>query len=51
VQVKRNRGVTLVLVTHDRAIAAIADVQLTLRDGSPVGEETTAAAAGAGAAR
>jgi putative ABC transport system ATP-binding protein len=51
VQVKRNRGVTLVLVTHDRAIAAIADVQLTLRDGSPVREETTAAAAGAGAAR
>jgi putative ABC transport system ATP-binding protein len=51
VQVKRNRGVTLVLVTHDRAIAAIADVHLTLRDGSPVREETTAAAVGAGAAR
>jgi putative ABC transport system ATP-binding protein len=45
-QVKRHRGVTLVLVTHDRAIAAIADVQLTLRDGSPVSDETTAAAAG-----
>ena len=50
-QVKRNRGVTLVLVTHDRAIAAIADVQLTLRDGSPVSDETTAAAAGPAVAR
>jgi putative ABC transport system ATP-binding protein len=47
VQVRRARGVTLVLVTHDPSIAAIADVQLTLRDGQPVpGEATTAAAAG-----
>jgi putative ABC transport system ATP-binding protein len=45
-QVKRTRGVTLLLVTHDRAIAAVADVQLMLRDGSPVTEETTATAAG-----
>ena len=44
-QVRRTRGVTLVLVTHDRSIAAIADVQLMLRDGSPVTDETTAAAA------
>src|SRR6187401_728582 len=35
-QVRKNRGVTLVLVTHDRAIAAIADVQLVLRDGKTV---------------
>jgi putative ABC transport system ATP-binding protein len=48
--VRRTRGVTLVLVTHDRSIAAIADVQLVLRDGSPVTDETTAAAAGAPAA-
>jgi putative ABC transport system ATP-binding protein len=46
-QVRRTRGVTLVLVTHDRSIAAIADVQLVLRDGSPVTDETTAAAGGA----
>ncbi len=46
-QVKRSRGVTLVLVTHDPSIAAIADVQLTLRDGQQVaGEATTEAAAG-----
>ena len=44
-QVRRARGVTLVLVTHDRSIAAVADVQLTLRDGAPVTEETTAMAA------
>jgi putative ABC transport system ATP-binding protein len=44
--VKRTRGVTLLLVTHDRAIAAVADVQLTLRDGSPVADQTTAAAVG-----
>ncbi len=44
--VKQSRGVTLVLVTHDRSIAEIADVQLVLRDGRPVDAETTAAAAG-----
>ena len=48
--VKRSRGATLVLVTHDPAIAALADVQLTLRDGRPV-EDTTTAAAGAGGRR
>ena len=46
-QVRRARGATLVLVTHDRSIAAVADVQLTLRDGQPVTEQTTAAVAGA----
>jgi putative ABC transport system ATP-binding protein len=45
-QVRRARGVTLVLVTHDHSIAAVADVQLTLRDGQPVSDETTAAAVG-----
>ena len=44
VQMKRARGATLVLVTHDRSVAAIADVQLMLRDGRPVTDETTAAA-------
>jgi putative ABC transport system ATP-binding protein len=44
--VKQSRGVTLVLVTHDRSIADIADVQLVLRDGRPVDAETTATAAG-----
>jgi putative ABC transport system ATP-binding protein len=45
-QVKRARRATLVLVTHDRTVAEVADVHLMLRDGSPVSEETTAAAAG-----
>ncbi|MEW6319859.1 MAG: ABC transporter ATP-binding protein [Acidobacteriota bacterium] len=41
-QVKETRHATLVLVTHDQTIAATADVRLTLRDGRPVGEATTA---------
>ena len=32
-QVRRSRGATLVLVTHDTAVAAVADAQLVLRDG------------------
>jgi len=32
-QVRRSRGATLVLVTHDPAVAAVADAQLVLRDG------------------
>ena len=32
-QVRQSRGATLVLVTHDQQVAAVADVQLTLRDG------------------
>jgi len=32
-QVRRSRGVTLVIVTHDPAVAAVADAQLVLRDG------------------
>ena len=34
--VRRSRKTTLVLVTHDPAIAALADTRLTLRDGRPV---------------
>ena len=37
--VRRNRGVTLVLVTHDPSVAAIADERLVLRDGRPVVSE------------
>jgi len=40
--VRRNRGVTLVLVTHDQTVAAIADERLVLRDGRPVIEESPA---------
>ena len=35
-QVRRKRGVTLVMVTHDTNVAAIADERLVLRDGRPV---------------
>jgi len=34
--VRRVRGVTLVLVTHDPSVAAMADARLELRDGRPV---------------
>jgi putative ABC transport system ATP-binding protein len=40
--VRAARKVTLVLVTHDSEIAALADAKLTLRDGRPVPELTTA---------
>jgi len=40
--VRRTRGATLVLVTHDQELAALADTRLTLRDGRPV-EPVTAA--------
>ena len=46
--VRRRRNVTLVLVTHDADIARLADVRLTLRDGRPV-PDTTTALVGAGA--
>ena len=36
VRVRRSRGVTLVLVTHDPDLAAVADARLELRDGRPV---------------
>ena len=47
-QVRRTRNVTLVLVTHDPSVAAVADARLVLRDGRSVGE---APAAGAVAGR
>jgi putative ABC transport system ATP-binding protein len=43
--VQRRRGATLVLVTHDPAVAAVADVRLTLLDGR-VAENAGAAAVG-----
>jgi putative ABC transport system ATP-binding protein len=43
---RRARRATLVLVTHDAEIAALADARLTLRDGRPVPESTTAAIGG-----
>jgi putative ABC transport system ATP-binding protein len=42
-QVRQARRATLVLVTHDPSVAAIADARLTLRDGRPVEDATTAA--------
>lgn len=43
--IHRSRHTTLVLVTHDAELAALADVQLTLRDGRPVAPPARAAAA------
>jgi putative ABC transport system ATP-binding protein len=34
--VRRSRGATMVLVTHDAELAALADTRLVLRDGRPV---------------
>jgi putative ABC transport system ATP-binding protein len=45
--VKTERRATLVLVTHDPSVAAIADARRTLRDGRPVDEATTAVVGGA----
>ena len=45
-QVRRARGVTLVLVTHDPSVAAIADERLVLRDGRPVVDASTSGAEG-----
>jgi putative ABC transport system ATP-binding protein len=46
-QVRKTRKATLVVVTHDPSVAAIADARLTLRDGRPVDEATSLAAGGA----
>jgi len=40
--VRRTRGTTLILVTHDAELAALADTRLVLRDGRPV-DDTEAA--------
>ena len=40
-QAGRARAATLVLVTHDASVAAVADAQLTLRDGRPVNDATS----------
>jgi putative ABC transport system ATP-binding protein len=40
-QVNRTRRTTLVLVTHDAALASLAGMQLALADGRPVPERTT----------
>ena len=47
VEIRKARGVTLVLVTHDPTVAAIADAQLTLLDGRPVQPATAPRAVGA----
>jgi len=39
VALNRNLGSTLVLVTHDPALAALADRVITLRDGRVAGDE------------
>lgn len=41
-QVRKTRGVTLVLVTHDLNVAAVADDRLVLRDGRPAEAEPKA---------
>ncbi len=42
-QVRRSRGVTLVMVTHDPNVAAVADERLVLRDGRPVADASVQA--------
>ena len=45
-QVRRTRKVTLVLVTHDLTVAAVADARLVLRDGRSVADDPVETAAG-----
>ena len=42
--VRKSRNATLVMVTHDPSVAAIADAQLVLRDGRSVDDRVPAAA-------
>lgn len=42
-QIQRSRKVTLVMVTHDPNVAAMADERLELRDGRPVSTSTVRA--------
>jgi putative ABC transport system ATP-binding protein len=44
-ELNRSEGTTLVLVTHDPALAALAERRITLRDGRIAADETTGAAA------
>jgi putative ABC transport system ATP-binding protein len=44
VNVHRTRQTTLVLVTHDAELAALADTRLVLRDGRPVNQSAAAEA-------
>ena len=48
VELNRRHGTTLVLVTHDRELAARADRRISLRDGSVVSDETSGGAAAVG---
>jgi energy-coupling factor transporter ATP-binding protein EcfA2 len=43
VEMNRRHNTTLVLVTHDHDLAARADRRISLRDGSVVSDETSAA--------
>jgi putative ABC transport system ATP-binding protein len=43
--VRRTRHVTLVIVTHDATVAAVADARLVLRDGRAVSEDAVGAGA------
>jgi putative ABC transport system ATP-binding protein len=48
-EVNRSRGTTLVLVTHDPELAAVADLSVALRDGRLVGDTPAAEAVDAAA--
>jgi putative ABC transport system ATP-binding protein len=39
-ELRRESGATVVLVTHDPAIAARADRRITIRDGKVIGDES-----------
>ena len=43
-RLNRDQGLTVIIVTHDRGVAAAADRVVTLRDGLVVSDETAAAA-------
>jgi putative ABC transport system ATP-binding protein len=45
--VRKARNATLVIVTHDTSVAAVADAQLVLRDGRSVDDRVAASAGGA----
>jgi putative ABC transport system ATP-binding protein len=51
VEIHRRRGTTVVLVTHDNALAAMMEAQLALRDGHIDASRSSYTAAGVGPAR